>query len=155
MRNYILLITLLFISCKSFQLNLGDDINFESERKIFIPRLTFAKYKKVSVKNIEYLLAVNKSNKIVYISTNDKKFKTSNLSTLNLLRDISDFKDSLKFDRAWGAYYIKVNSAWYAGFNAENTPSENSKIKWFFKYNFPKNKTISKKLLEELSNRSN
>ena len=35
----------------------------------------------------------------------------------------------------WG-YYIEIESGWYAGFDSKTKPNEESRILWFFKYNF-------------------
>jgi hypothetical protein len=147
--KYILII-LVLISCKSSQINLGDEMIIVSQAKYYLPTLTFHNYKKIEIKNIEYVVAVGNINNVIYISTNDEKFKTSKLNMNSTLKEIPHYKDSLISDTPWGAYYIKVSKNWYAGFNNKTKPDENSKIGWFFKYDFPKREVISESKFKEI-----
>lgn len=140
-----LLLFLLLISCKSSYLDLDKTLHFESGEKLYLNSSVLLKYKIFKIQNIEYRIAVNKSDKIKYISTRDTNFKTSNLRINNLLKEIPNYKASLKYDENWKIYYIKVNKEWYSGFNEDTKPNEDSKIGYFFKYNFPK-KTDARKL---------
>jgi hypothetical protein len=149
MKKYLLLI-LVLISCKSSQINLGDEIIIISEAKYYLPTLSFHNYKKIELKNIEYIVAVGDINNVIYISTKDEKFKTSKLNMNSTLKEIPDFKDSLISDSPWGTYYIRVNKDWHAGFNNKTKPDENSKIGWFFKYDFKKREGISELKFKEL-----
>jgi|GEM_PF-2028761 len=149
MKSYHLILIVLLVSCKSSCLNLGNEININSEKKIFLPTLNFSKYEKVKIKSVEYIIATNDLNKIIYISSKDEKFKTSNLNINSFLKDIPNYKDSLKFDSSWGVHYIEINKDWYAGFNGKEKPSKDSNIEWFFKYNFPNKYEVPESLFKK------
>lgn len=85
--------------------------------------------------NIEYTVGVN-NDKIIYISTADKNFRINNLK-------INDLLPESYFNREWGyipgwGYYMEIESGWYAGFDFQTKPDKESRIQWFFKFDFNK-----------------
>ena len=85
--------------------------------------------------NIEYTVGVN-NDKIIYISTADKNFRINNLK-------INDLLPESYFNREWGyipgwGYYVEIESGWYAGFDFQTKPDKESRIQWFFKFDFNK-----------------
>ncbi len=76
------------------------------------------------------------NNIIIYIGTTDKNFTISNLKINDLLPE-SYFNREWGYSTGWG-YYIEIESGWYAGFDFQTKPDEESRIQWFFKFNFNK-----------------
>lgn len=145
-----LLILLSFkTSCNNQKiLQLGTKVNENSngKTKIFIPNGSIKDLKEIKHKGILYKLGISKTREIQYISTCDTKLK---IKGLKINDEISKIFDETKINhiRGWG-YYIKINSEWYTGFNFKIKPTKSSRIEWFFKYDFPDSKMITKELLE-------
>lgn len=100
---------------------------------VFIPNGLSVNSYSVIEKNIEYTVGVLK-NKIIYIGTTDKNFTISGLK-------IGDKLPETYFSKEWGyrpgwGYYIEIESGWFAGFDFQTEPNYESRIQWFFKYDF-------------------
>jgi hypothetical protein len=102
---------------------------------IFIPNGALINSFPIVENNIEYTVGVL-NNIIIYIGTTDKNFTISNLKINDLLPE-SYFNREWGYSTGWG-YYIEIESGWYAGFDFQTKPDEESRIQWFFKFNFNK-----------------
>lgn len=102
---------------------------------IFIPNGALINSFLIVENNIEYTVGVL-NNIIIYIGTTDKNFTISNLKINDLLPE-SYFNREWGYSTGWG-YYIEIESGWYAGFDFQTKPDEESRIQWFFKFNFNK-----------------
>ena len=104
---------------------------------IFAPNGALIKSFSIIEKNIEYTVGVSLNDKTIYIGTIDKKFTISGLK-------INDLLPKSYFDREWGysagwGYYVEIESGWYAGFGFQTKPNRESRIQWFFKFDFTNN----------------
>ncbi|NLL29245.1 MAG: hypothetical protein GX259_10665 [Bacteroidales bacterium] len=102
---------------------------------IFIPNGALINSFLIVENNIEYTVGVL-NNIIIYIGTTDKNFTIGNLKINDLLPE-SYFNREWGYSTGWG-YYIEIESGWYAGFDFQTKPNEESRIQWFFKFNFNK-----------------
>lgn len=89
--------------------------------------------------NIHFSISTNDSNKIIFISTNDTNFITSD--KIKVGTPLSEFPDyyspSVNKETGW-AYFIKLKSGWNAAFtegeSMTNKPlTQKSKVSFFFK----------------------
>ncbi|MBK7230633.1 MAG: hypothetical protein IPH97_17595 [Ignavibacteriales bacterium] len=93
----------------------------------------------VNCKNINYYVAVNDFKKVIYISTDDESFVTSEKlninSTLSDVRNITD--NDISIEKGW-AFFIPLESGWNAAFVKGESMTDgildmDSKISFFFK----------------------
>lgn len=140
--NKIILISLISIMCLS-SCSSKKYLTLESKFKgtkanntfIFIPNGALINSFPIVENNIEYTVGVL-NNIIIYIGTTDKNFTISSLKINDLLPE-SYFNREWGYSTGWG-YYIEIESGWYAGFDFQTKPDEESRIQWFFKFNFNK-----------------
>ena len=136
-----IIIELLFFSCAIKNEKSEKNIGI----KVMIPSGKIIHAKKVIDSNITFIYGIDEKDNVIYVSTNDSKFKIQNYNLNNTFGDISLNMKDMKYIPGWG-YYIKIDNIWYAGFNFKSKPRQTSKIEWFFKYNFPKeNKNLFEK----------
>tara|TARA_R110002050_G_scaffold121541_1_gene239889 strand:- start:66 stop:527 length:462 start_codon:yes stop_codon:yes gene_type:complete len=139
------LIFLLMINCKNNEIALGGKLNRVSENNsmILIPSGGFVKSENILIDNIEYVIGINSNLEVIYISTKDTtcKFGDSGIMVGSKLSDIDMGKDKLNYIPGWG-YYIKINSIWYAGFDFDEVPNDDSRIGWLFQYEFSEKKEV-------------
>ena len=100
---------------------------------ILIPTGSFADSHTVIENGIKYTVGVL-DGRIVYVGTIDESFTISGLR-------INDRLPESYNDREWGyrpgwGYFREIDSGWYAGFDFQTKPTEESQIGWFFKYGF-------------------
>lgn len=100
---------------------------------------SFTKLHKIKSDNIEYKIAVDTNNKIVYIETKDNNFKTDEGikigTSLENVLELTSF--NMLEEKGW-AFYLPLNSGWNAAFvvgesMTNKKPDNDSKVKWFFK----------------------
>ncbi len=93
----------------------------------------------VYMDELKYSAGVDKRNSVIYISTQDDKFRTS--EGLGMGADLQDVLDhstvGLVKEAGW-AYYVKLESGWNAAFivgttMTEEDPPLEAKVSWFFK----------------------
>lgn len=145
--NKIILLLLVSILCLSScssknYLTLGSEFKGTKANNtmVFIPNGTLVNSSPIVENDIEYTVGVL-NDKIIYIDTTDKNFTISNLK-------INDRLPESYFNRDWGyipgwGYYIEIESGWYAGFDFQTKPTEESRIQWFFKFDFNKYNTVN------------
>lgn len=136
----LLLVSAICLSC-STKNNLELNSMIVNEGKadttfILIPNGALIKSYNIIEKNIEYTLGISSDDKIIYILTTDIKF------IINDLRINSTLPESF-FDKDWGyrpgwGYFTELESGWFAGFDFQTKPNKESKIQWFFKFDFNK-----------------
>jgi len=136
-----ILTTVNLVSCQNSKIMLGSKISDykNNTEKLMIPSGALIYSEKISLDNIAYTIGVNQNKIIVYVMTTSSNFKINELNLNSKLKDITSNLDELTYIPGWG-YYIKTNSDWFVGFNFNNRPTLDSKINWFFKYNFPQRK---------------
>lgn len=132
----IIVISLLFFSCSnSIMLNqrIKEDKYLNRRGLILTPLGSLEKHVELTD---SLNLGLNRDNVIIYISTNKHSFTVVNLKVGSKLSDIPNYKkEDIIYNRGF-AYSIKVNDIWYAAFDFKNLPSEESKILFFFQYEF-------------------
>lgn len=112
----------------------------ETKYNILVNAAQYYKALEVIIENIEYTIAVNESKEIVYISTKSDKFKTKEglFIDSSLKECLQKSKNELLREKGW-AYYIELESGWYAGFQEDKNnilappPNDSIKVAWFFK----------------------
>ena len=99
----------------------------------------YSKAYNVYCQNISYNIAINDLNKVIFISTQDEAFVTSeNLMIGKLLSDVQSIsKNKIITESGW-AFYIPLESGWNAAFVEGKSMTsrmlkEDSKISFFFK----------------------
>ena len=97
--------------------------------------LGFLRKEKTTEAKNDYILGIDKSNKIVYIETRTTTFKVGNYSFNTKLYDFKNYTYTRFFD-GWG-YYLRLNDSWCAYFG-KSKPNKDSKPVFFFNYNFGK-----------------
>lgn len=97
--------------------------------------LGFLRKEKTTEAKNDYILGIDKSNKIVYIETRSTTFKVGNYSFNTKLYDFKNYTYTRFFD-GWG-YYLRLNDSWCAYFG-KSKPNKDSKPVFFFNYNFGK-----------------
>lgn len=97
--------------------------------------LGFLRKEKTTEAKNDYILGIDKSNKIVYIETRTATFKVGNYSFNTKLYDFKNYTYTRFFD-GWG-YYLRLNDSWCAYFG-KSKPNKDSKPVFFFNYNFGK-----------------
>ncbi|MBE0551397.1 MAG: hypothetical protein IH619_03345 [Ignavibacterium sp.] len=113
--------------------------NSQSENFLLTSSGQFSKAYVVICNNIKYSIAVNDSNKIIYISTSDSNFVTlDNIRIGSTQKDFSSFDSSLVYKENGWAYFVKLQSGWNAAFtegeSMTNEPlTRDSKVSFFFK----------------------
>lgn len=100
----------------------------------FMPNGTLVPSVSIDNNNIEYTIGLSPNNRIIYIGTRDKKFTINGLK-INSPLPKSYFDGIFGYIIGWG-YYKKIDSGWYAGFDFQTKPNEESKIQWFFQFDF-------------------
>ena len=143
----LLLVSIICLSCSSMKdLTLGSKFRGTkaSNGFIFIPNGSFINAFPVVMNNIEYKVGFL-NNTIIYIYTDDKNFTINNLKINDKLPESYNNREfvsipaynnrEIGYIPGWG-YYIEIESGWYAGFDSKTKPNEESRIEWFFKYNF-------------------
>jgi hypothetical protein len=132
----IVIIVIVLSSCtpKILELNSKLESVKDSKEKILIPNGSLYKLVEKKAKNINYNFGVNSKSEVVYISTSDPKFSIEGINMNSLFSDISK-KNKVEYISGW-AYYVKINSEWYAAYNLKTPPKATDKISWFFKYKF-------------------
>lgn len=134
---FLLSVSMMYLSCSPIeQLALNSIVK---ETKInntfeFLPNGALIKSFSIIEKNIEYTVGVSSNNRIIYISTRDENFTIYGLKINNQLPE-SYFDKTLEYRAGWG-YYIEIDSGWYAGFDFQTKPNIESKIQWFFQFDF-------------------
>jgi hypothetical protein len=103
---------------------------------IFVPNGALIKSFSIIKKNIKYIIGISFNNRLIYIGTTNENFIINGLK-------INDQLPECYFDKEWGysagwGYYIEIESGWYAGFDFQTKPNEESRIQWFFKFDFNK-----------------
>ena len=83
--------------------------------------------------NVKYTVGVV-DDRIIYITTNDNRFSIFGLRINDLLPE-SFYNKERHYVPGWG-YYIDLGSGWYVGFDHHSKPTEDTRIQWFFKYDF-------------------
>jgi|SRR5690606_34956400 len=139
MKKGIIIITLLtIISCTTVNLSIGETYSIKNgmqkPEKIFLPNSTYANSIDVISKDIVFKIGLNKENKIIFITTNDLNFETNGFK-INYTMGKEFNKKGKEQIQGWGQF-ILLDSGWYAAFDYKDTINENSKIKWFFKFDF-------------------
>jgi hypothetical protein len=150
--TFLTIILFCFYACSpKYDLILGSSYvhqNNVNQSKILIPSGSLYESDFIKHKGGSYNIAINKNEKIVYISTTDPRIYIDGLSIHNKLSDIYNNsgakKNEVEYASGWG-YYIKINSEWYAAFDYKSVPTGETKIGWFFKYKFGEG---NKKLFE-------
>jgi hypothetical protein len=135
----ILFISFMCLSCSTKnQLTLNSKLNeIKADNTfIFVPNGKMVKSFSIIEKNIVYTVGVSLNNKIIYIGTKDENFNISQLRINDQLPE-SYFYKKWGYNVGWG-YYIEIESGWYAGFDFQTKPNAESRIKWFFKFDFNK-----------------
>lgn len=107
----------------------------KNNEKILLPSGEPANSTSVIEKNIKYSVGLSSKSKIIFISTIDKNFNLNGLKVGNTLPFKYLTGNKIKYIPGWG-YYIKIDSEWFAGFDFQIKPDKDSKIGWFFKYDF-------------------
>ena len=97
--------------------------------------LGFLRKEKTTEAKNDYILGIDKSNKIVYIETRSTTFKVGNYSFNTKLYDFKNYTYTRFFD-GWG-YYLRLNDSWCAYFG-KSKQNKDSKPVFFFNYNFGK-----------------
>ena len=123
------------MSCSSTKRLSLNDIFIEKNtfERILIPNNALVNSYTIFHNNIEYKIGVYGS-KIIYIGTNDNKFSVNGLKVGDMLP--KDFFDrELRKIPGW-AYCVEIDLGWYAGFNYNEKPDENTPITFFFQYDF-------------------
>ena len=93
----------------------------------------------ITVDNIDFFMAVDKDNKIIYIGTTDKNFITSEgINIGSTLQDVMNVSEKSMIKETGWAYYVPLPSGWNAAFTegeemTGEEPSEKSNVKWLFK----------------------
>lgn len=103
-----------------------------SNENILLPSGAFVHSYDITDNGIEYAIGV-KEDRIVFICTKDERFSIDGLRINDLLPD-SCHKE-WRYRPGWG-YYIGLCDGWYAGHDYQAKPNEQSRIQWFFKYDF-------------------
>ncbi|MDO4880826.1 MAG: hypothetical protein Q3983_06060 [Capnocytophaga sp.] len=97
--------------------------------------LGFLRKEKTTEAKIDYILGIDKANKIVYIETRSPNFKVGNYSFNTKLYDFKNYTYT-RFFEGWG-YYLRLNDKWCAYFG-KGKPNKDSKPILYFNYNFGK-----------------
>lgn len=109
------------------------------EKRILIPSGALINAADIIENDVKYTLGLTSNNEIKYVSTNDTKFKIEGLSVNMELSHIKSHEE-VRNIKGWG-YFFKTNSDWYAAFDFKEKPNSNSKILFFFRYEFAKSST--------------
>lgn len=72
--------------------------------------------------------------RVIYLCTSDEDFTIGGLRVNDPLPASYAGKE-WGFRPGWG-YYKEIEAGWYAGFDPQTKPTEDSRIQWFFKYDF-------------------
>ena len=140
MKYIMLFIVLGLVSCSN-DIKLGNKYggkqDIDSKNKIIMPDGNYANLLKDYVNGYSVNIGVNKENTIVFISTKDENFETSNYRVGSIIES----QDIQKIS-GWGNY-IELKTGWFAAFENINTKEKKNKISWFFKFDF-KNSTSTK-----------
>ncbi len=97
--------------------------------------LGFLRKERTTENKIDYVLGIDKNNKIKYIETNTPTFKTEGYSLATKLFSFKNYTYTRYFD-GWG-YYLRVNNSWCAYFGKAK-PTKDTRPIFFFNYNFGK-----------------
>ena len=97
--------------------------------------LGFLRKERTTENKIDYVLGIDKNNKIKYIETNTPTFKTEGYSLATKLFSFKNYTYTRYFD-GWG-YYLRVNNFWCAYFGKAK-PTKDTRPIFFFNYNFGK-----------------
>jgi hypothetical protein len=128
---------IIFLSCTSNEkLTLNSIFNQQKNNNtyIYVPNGSLIKSFSIIKNHIEYKIGISSNNRIIYICTTDEKFSIKGLKINDILPD-SFFKNQFGYRLGWG-YFIEIDSGWYAGFNYQTKPNIESKIEWFFQFDF-------------------
>ena len=140
MKKYVIMIVVLLTitSCKTVNLDLRESYSKNNEmqllNKVFLPNNTYANSIDIVNKGIDFKLGLNKENKIIFISTSDLNFEANGFKIESKIGEEIN-KKQIEHIQGWGKFML-LESGWYAGFEDRDTINKNSKIKWFFKFNF-------------------
>ncbi|BEH00164.1 hypothetical protein [Bacteroides sedimenti] len=132
------LVSIMSLSCSSKKYLTLNSIVKETKANntfFFVPNGALIKSFPIIEKNIEYTVGVL-NNKAIYIGTTDKNFTISGLKINDKLPE-SYFVGEWGYRAGWG-YYIEIESGWYAGFDFKTKPNRDSRVQWFFKFDFNK-----------------
>ena len=135
-RELVIFISVLFFSCSprtQLALNSSYENTKATDTYVLIPNGALVDSHQIIENNIEYTVGVV-NGRIKYVSTFDKDFTVGGLR-------INDLLPKSFSNRQWGyrpgwGYYIELDAGWYAGFDFKTKPTEESRIQWFFKYDF-------------------
>lgn len=132
---FLLIIPFLCVSCASANRlsNAGYEEPEATETRVLIPNGDLVHARTIVEGEVEYMVAVQ-DGKIVYLSTIDEDFTIVGLRVNDPL-PASYADKEWGFRQGWG-YYKEIESGWYAGFDPLTKPTEDSRIQWFFKYDF-------------------
>lgn len=136
----------IIISCKSVNLTLGEKYSSKKGvrniEKIFLPNNTYANSFDVVNNDILFKIGLNEESEIIFITTKDLNFKTNGFKIDDEIGKELNKKEKEKIE-GWGQF-ILLDTGWYVGFDDKEIVNENSKIKWFFKFNFKQSKSNAK-----------
>lgn len=134
----ILVIMFIVLSCSSAnQIKLNTKVSSENRdnNKILLPSGALVFSTLVIEKSIKYSIGISSDNEIIFISTTDDKFKVKGFKVNDYLPQEYFNENKIKHIPGWG-YYVDLGDGWFAGFDFNRKPGADSKIGWFFKYNF-------------------
>lgn len=100
---------------------------------IFLPSGAIVESFQVVENQIEYSVGIS-NGRIVYIATDDNNFTINGLKINDRLPQ-SYLKREWGFRPGWG-YYIEIESGWYACLDFSKHPDEESRIQFFFQFDF-------------------
>ena len=128
---------LMVFSCSTINyLDLNSKIKEEghSVSRIFIPSGALVNSFDYVDNGIKYNIGISSQGKIIYISTTDEKFDIDGIKINSKLPEEYWYR-KLEHISGWG-YYLKIDSEWFAGFDFQTRPNEESEVEWIFKYDF-------------------
>ncbi len=131
---FVIIITIV-TSCSSRQFSLDSHVVRSGAAKsmILIPTGALVESCDTIVNDTEFKIGIL-DNKIVFVSTDDSKFSIDGYR-INSTLPTGFFKNKLGYAPGWG-YYAELDSGWYAGFDFSKKPTEETPIKFFFKFDF-------------------
>lgn len=134
-----ILVIMIFISCSTYhyKLVLGEELPSDlvkSDDKLFMPSGEVVSCAELFNESFKFTVGITNNHKIIFISTVDSTFVIDGISVHCKLSQIAPNKE-IKLVRGWG-YYIPVNDKWYAAFDFNQTPNEDSQIQFLFQYDF-------------------